>query len=36
MNEIVKLKNGETERRWLVAVKDKALASIWELPLIES
>jgi hypothetical protein len=36
MGEIVKLKHGETERRWLVAVKDKALEGIQNLPLLET
>lgn len=36
MAEIVKLKHGETQRRWLVAVKDKALEGIQNLPLLET
>src|SRR2546422_7089340 len=36
MDEIVKLKNGETLRRWLVAVKDKALDGIRALPVLET
>lgn len=36
MAEIVKLKHGETHRRWLVAVKDKALQGIQALPLLET
>lgn len=36
MAEIVKLKHGETLRRWLVATKDKALAGIQGLPLLET
>src|SRR5436309_7824546 len=36
MGEIVKLKNGETQRRWLVAVKDKALEGIQNLPILET
>lgn len=31
MDEIVKLKQGETQRRWLVAVKDKALDGLRHL-----
>jgi hypothetical protein len=34
--EIVKLKHAETQRRWLVAVKDKALSGIQDLPLLET
>lgn len=36
MEEIVKLKYGETQRRWLVAIKDKALDSLRNLPLLET
>ncbi len=36
MAEIVKLKRGETARRWQVAVKDKALEGIQTLPLLET
>lgn len=36
MEEILKLKHGETQRRWGVAVKDKALAGIRLLPLLET
>jgi len=36
MGEIVKLKRGETKRRWLVATKDKAFAGIENLPLLET
>src|SRR5262245_28959118 len=36
MNELVKLKTGETQRRWIVATKDKALAGIRNLPLLET
>jgi integrase len=37
MDEIVKLKNKEqTKRRWLVAVKDKALDGLRNLPLLET
>lgn len=36
MDETVKLKHGETQRRWLVAIKDKAFNSIRELPLLET
>ena len=36
MEEIVKLKHGETERRWHVAIKDKALKSIRDLPILET
>lgn len=36
MSEIVKLKHGETLRRWLVAIKDKELDSIRNLPLLET
>ena len=36
MDEIVKLKHGETNRRWLVAVKDKALTGLSTLPLLET
>lgn len=36
MNEIVKLKHDETERRWLVAIKDKALDGLRDLPLLET
>ena len=36
MGEIAKLKHGETARRWLVAVKDKAFEGIQTLPLLET
>jgi len=36
MEEILKLKHGETERRWKVAVKDRALDGIRDLPLLET
>jgi hypothetical protein len=36
MQEIVKLKKGETLRRWNVAIKDKELDSIRNLPLLET
>ncbi len=36
MDEIVKLKEGETRRRWLVAVKDKALDGIRALAVLET
>jgi len=36
MDEIVKLKHDETLRRWLVAVKNKALDRIRALPLLET
>lgn len=36
MAEIVKLKHGETERRWRVAIKDKELEGIQDLPLLET
>lgn len=36
MDEIVKLKHGETHRRWLVAIKDKALGGLRELPVMET
>jgi hypothetical protein len=36
MNEIVKLKHGETQRRWQVAIKDKALDGIRERPILET
>jgi len=36
MNEIVKLKRGQTLARWLVAIKDKALDGIRDLPLLET
>lgn len=36
MDEIVKLKRDETQRRWLVAIKDKALDGIRKLPLLET
>jgi hypothetical protein len=35
MDEIVKLKHDETQRRWLVDVKDKAFDGIRNLPLLE-
>jgi len=36
MDEIVKLKREETQRRWLVAIKDKALDGMRKLPLLET
>jgi len=36
MDEIVKLKRDETQRRWLVAVKDKALDGIRSLAILET
>lgn len=36
MGEIVKLKKGETQRRWKVATQDKAFADIQNLPLLET
>jgi hypothetical protein len=36
MEEIVKLKHDETRRRWLVAIKDKALDGLRVLPLMET
>jgi hypothetical protein len=36
MDEIVKLKRGETERRWKVAIKDQALNSVRQVPLMET
>lgn len=36
MDEIVKLKKDETERRWKVAIKDKAFDGIRKLPLLET
>ena len=36
MDEMVKLKKGETQRRWLVATKDKALNAIRDLPLLQT
>ena len=36
MEEIVKLKKDETQRRWQVAIKDKAFAGIRNLPLLET
>lgn len=36
MDEIVKLKKNDTQKRWLVAVKDKALDGIRTLPLLET
>lgn len=36
MDEIVKLKHDETHRRWLVAVKDRALDGIRALPILET
>lgn len=36
MEEIVKLKSGETKRRWLTAIKDKALDGLRKLPLMET
>ncbi len=36
MEEIVKLKHDETQRRWLVAIKDKAFDGLRDLPLLET
>jgi integrase len=36
MDEMVKLKRGETQRRWLVAVKDKEMDIIRNLPVLET
>jgi hypothetical protein len=36
MDEAVKLKSGETQRRWLVAVKDKRFDGIRKLPIMET
>ena len=36
MGEIVKLKHGETQRRWRVAAQDQAFASLRQLPLLET
>ncbi len=36
MQEIVKLKRDETERRWQVAIKDKALDGLRKLPIMET
>jgi hypothetical protein len=36
MDEIVKLKHGDTQRRWLLAVKDKSLDGIRNLPILET
>jgi integrase len=36
MDEMVKLKKGETQRRWLVAIKDKALNGIRNLPVLQT
>ena len=36
MDEMVKLKRDETQRRWKTAIKDKAFDSILHLPLLET
>jgi integrase len=36
MEEMVKLKSGETQRRWLVAIKDKAFDLIRNRPILET
>jgi hypothetical protein len=36
MDEMVKLKKGETQRRWAVAVKDKAMDTIRDLPMLQT
>ena len=36
MDELVKLKSNETQRRWLVAIKDKALNSIRHLSILQT
>jgi integrase len=36
MDEMTKLKKGETQRRWLVATKDKAFNTIRDLPVLQT
>jgi hypothetical protein len=36
MEEIVKLKKGETQRRWPTAIKDKAFDLIRHVPVLET
>jgi integrase len=36
MDEMAKLKRGETQRRWAVAIKDKAFNTIRHLPVLET
>ena len=36
MDEVVKLKSGDTQRRWLVATKDRALADLCGRSLVET
>jgi hypothetical protein len=36
VEELIKTKRGENARRWRTATKDKALAPLWKLPLIET
>ncbi len=36
MDEMVKLKKGETQHRWLTAIKDKALNGIRNLPVLQT
>ncbi|MGD0412614.1 MAG: tyrosine-type recombinase/integrase [Verrucomicrobiota bacterium] len=36
MDEMVKLKRGETQRRWVVAIKDKQMDIIRNLPVLET
>lgn len=36
MEEMVKLKNGETQHRWQTAIKDKAFNLIRDLPILET
>jgi integrase len=36
MDEMVKLKGGETQRQWAVAIKDKAYNTIRHLPVLET
>jgi hypothetical protein len=36
MDEIVKLKHGETQRRWRVAIQDEALNGIRDRPILET
>jgi integrase len=36
MDEMVKLKQGETQRRWKTAIKDKAFDGLRNLPLLET
>jgi integrase len=36
MDEMVKLKKGETQHRWLTAIKDKAFKTICDLPVLQT